>query len=397
MRVGWRHQARRAAALGLAGLMLLLAPAPGAWAQPEESGGPGWVSGVPGEEWGDVEGPPTSGSYKASRALEAPTVIEWPEPALKGEFWKVWGQFQFEASYQKDKDAEGKSSHQDRAVLATAEVFLEMTPLPFVSGLLHFLHEDGDSGINLDEAFVVLGRTPQFPGYLMGGRIYPAVGLFESFMVSDGITKEVFETQATGMEAGWSGEWLSVGLTGINSPVRTPGDSGGMLANYVLRADLTPPDKTLGGLKLRVGGAYANNIASSGFLREQVPDQRLGSLVAGWSLSASAEYKGLALLAEYLRSDPFAPGELGYAPPEASPAPWAFSLELAWIFAEDWVLAGRWEGGGDLYEEFPQRQYGLTLSWQPFKYVVLALEYQRGYFEGGAESDVATSQLSLVF
>ncbi|MCB2227023.1 MAG: LbtU family siderophore porin [Desulfarculaceae bacterium] len=396
MRRGRKLGARRALALGLA-LLLLLAPAPAAWAQAEESGGPGWRGGVLGGEWTDVEGPPTSGSYKASRAIETPAVIEWPEPALKGEFWKVWGQFQFEASYQKDKDAAGDSSHQDHAVLATAEVFLEMTPLPFVSGLLHFLHEDGYSGIKLDEAFVVLGRTPEFPGYLMGGRIYPPVGLFESFMVSDGITKGVFETQATGIEAGWSAEWFSLGLTGMNSPVREPGDSGGVLANFVLRADLTPPDKTLGGLKLRVGGAYTNNIAGSGFLQEQVPDQRLSSLVAGWSLSASAEYKGLAFLAEYMRAGSFGPGELDYAPPESSPSPWAFSLELAWIFSEDWVLAGRWEGGGDLYEEFPQRQYGLTLSWQPIQYVVLALEYQRGYFEDGAESDLVTSQLSLVF
>ncbi len=374
-------------------VLLLLAVGPASAAGPE----PGWQGGVADEEWSDMEGPPTSGSYKASRAVEVPTVIQWPEPALRGPFWKVWGQLQFEASYQQDKDAAGQTSHSDRAVLSTAELFVELTPLPLVRGLLHFLHEDGDSGVNLDEAFVVLGQTEAFPGYLMGGRIYPAVGLFESFMISDAITKEVFETQATAVEMGWAAEWFSLGLTMLNSPVREPGDGGGMLSNFVLRADLTPPAKHLGGFKLRVGGAYTNNIASSGFLEEQTDNQRLSSLVAGWSLSASAEYGPWALLAEYLRAGSFGAGELAYAPAGSRPQPWAFSLELAWRFAQDWVLAGRWEGCGDLYEEFPQRQYGLSLSWQPLRYLALALEYQRGYFSDGAESDLVTSQLSLMF
>ncbi|MCF8034848.1 MAG: LbtU family siderophore porin [Desulfarculaceae bacterium] len=378
-------------------LLLLLAVGPAALAQPEESGGPGWRNAVPGEEWSEVEGPPTSGSFKASRALEAPTVVEWPEPALQGPFWKIWGQLQFEASYQKDKDAAGATSHSDQAVLATAEVFLELTPLPFTRGLLHFLHQDGNSGVDLDEGFVVLGRTPKFPGYLMGGRLYPAVGLFESFMISDGITKELFETQASGLEAGWSSQWYSFSLTGINAPVREPGDSGGLLANYLVRADLVLPKEALGGLEMRVGGSYTNNIAASDFLQEQVPNQRLSSLVAGWSLSASAQYKHFSLLAEYMRAGTFEPGELQYAPPDSRPQPWAFSLELAWVFAEDWVLSGRWEGGGDLYSEFPQRQYGLSVSWQPMKYLALALEYQRGYFSDGAESDLVTTQLSLMF
>jgi hypothetical protein len=348
-------------------------------------------------EWGSVEGPPTSGSQKVSRALEVPSPIRWPEPSLEGPFWKIWGQLQFEASYQKDKDAEGEVQHTDRAVLATAELFVELSPLPFVRGLFHFLHEDGDSGVNLDEAFVVLGQVPEFPGYLMGGRIYPAVGMFESFMVSDPITKEVFETQATAAEVGWSGEWFSLGLSGYNAAVRKPGEGGVFFANFNLRADLTPPPEALEGLKLRVGGAYTNNVAGSGFLEEQVPSQRVDSLVSGWSLSASAEYGKFALLAEYLRSGSFEAGVLDYAPAGSTPQPWAFNLELAWFFADSWRLAGRWEGGGDLYEEFPERQYGLTLAWEPIENLALALEYQRGYFADGAESDLVTSQLSIIF
>jgi len=377
---------------GLALALVLLACA-GALAQgPEASPAAGDL-----EEWGEMDLPPVSGSLKISRTLEeVPTPLQ-AAAGLKGVTWKVWGQVQLEASWQKDKDAQGKTAYSDRACLATAEIFGELRPVSFVRLYGHLLHEDGDSGINLDEAFVLLGRTAAFPGYLMGGRVYPAVGIFESYMVSDPITKEIFETQAVAGVAGWDGEWLQFNLAGYNPAVRRPGEGGDFFATYLLRLQLTPPPEPLGGLKLALGGSYTNNIAASGFLEEQVPGQRLQSLVAGFSFSLAAEYGPLTLLAEYFRSDPFSAGELDFAPPGSSPQPWAFNLELSWALAEDWRLTGRWEGGGDLYSEAPERQGGLCLSWSPWSHLALALEYLHGEYSDGAAQDLVTSQLSLIF
>jgi len=349
------------------------------------------------EEWGEMDLPPVSGSLKISRTLEGVPSPLKEEPDLKGVTWKVWGQVQLEASWQKDKDAQGKTAYSDRACLARAEIFGELRPVSFVRLYGHLLHEDGDSGINLDEAFVVLGLTAAFPGYLMGGRVYPAVGIFESFMVSDPITKQIFETQAVAGVAGWDGEWLQFNLAGYNPAVRLPGGGGDFFATYLLRLQLTPPAEPLGGLKLALGGSYTNNIAASGFLEEQVPGQRLESLVAGFSFSFSAEYGPLTLLAGYLRSDPFSAGDLDFAPPGSSPQPWAFNLELSWVLAEDWRLTGRWEGGGDLYSEAPKRQGGLCLAWSPWSHLILALEYLHGDYSDGASQDLVTSQLSLIF
>lgn len=374
-------------------LALVAGSAPGALAQGQEIS-PSASAGI---EWEDLDLAPASGSRKISRAMEAPPFITQPEKALEGANWKVWGQLQFEASWQKLREAQGKTTHGNHAALSTAEVFGELRPASFVRLYAHLLHEDGDSGINLDEAFVVLGQSADFPGYLMGGRVYPAVGLFESFMVSDPITKEIFETQATAWEAGWAGEWLRLSLAGYNPTVRRDGQDAALFETYLLRVQITPPEKALGGLKLSLGGAYTNNVAGSGFLQEQVPGQRLASLAGGLSFSASAEYGPLTLLAEYIRADSFTPGELDYAPPDSSPQPWAFNLELSWALAQDWRLTGRYEGGGDLYSEAPQRQGGLCLAWQPWPHLALALEYLRGEYDDGSKLDLVTSQLSLIF
>ncbi|MCB2193546.1 MAG: LbtU family siderophore porin [Deltaproteobacteria bacterium] len=349
------------------------------------------------EEWGEIDLPPVSGSVKISRTLEGPRLPTRPEPDLGGVTWKVWGQLQLEASWQKDKDSQGKTAYSDRASLATAEIFGELKPVSFIRLYGHLLHEEGDSGINLDEGFVVLGQVAAFPGYLMGGRVYPVVGIFESYMVSDPITKDIFETQAIAVTAGWSGELLQASLAGYNPEVRRAGEGGSFYETYLLRAQLSLPPKALGGLKLGLGGSYTNNIAASGFFEEQVPGQRLDSLVAGFSLSLAAEYGPLTLLGEYIRSDPFCAGELDFAPPGSSPQPWAFNLELSWALAEAWRLTGRWEGGGDLYEEAPDRQGGLCLSWSPWPYLALALEYLHGEYSDGARQDLVTSQLSLIF
>ncbi|MBU1275862.1 MAG: LbtU family siderophore porin [Proteobacteria bacterium] len=343
-------------------------------------------------EWEDPDWSPFSGSLKISRTLEISAA-----PGPEGLAWKVWGQLQFEASWDKQRDAQGKSVYGDHAALARAEVFGELRPASFIRIYGHLLHQDVDSGVKLDEAFVVLGQGRDFPGYLMGGRVYPAVGLFESFMVSDPITKVVFETQAIAVEAGWAGDWLRAGVSGYNPAVRRPGQGGDFWQTYLLRVDISPPAEALGGLKLVLGGAYTNNIAASGFFEEQVPGQRLESLPGGWSLSANAKWGPLTLLAEYLRADSFAAGTLEFAPPGSSVQPWAFNLELSWAVAEGWRLSGRWEGGGDLYSEAPQRQGGLCLSWEPVAHVGLALEYLRGEFDDGSRQDLITSQLSLFF
>ena len=374
-------------------LTLIAGPSSGALAQgreisPDASGA---------LEWEDLDLAPASGSRKISRELEAPPFITEPEEVLQGDNWKVWGQLQLEASWEKLKEPQGKTIRENHAALSTAEIFGQFQPAPFIRLFGHLLHEDGDSGINLDEAFAVLGQTPEFPGYLMGGRVYPAVGLFESYMVSDSITKVVFETQATAVEAGWAGEWLRVSLAGYNPAVRLDGEDSAPWETYLLRVQLAPPEKALGALKLSLGGAYTNNVAASGFFEEMVPGQRLASLPGGLSFSASAEYGPLTLLAEYIRAESFAPGELDYAPPESSPQPWAFNLELSWALADEWRLTGRLEASGDLYSELPQRQAGLCLAWQPWSHLALALEYLRGEFADGSDSDLVTSQLSLIF
>lgn len=312
---------------------------------------------------------------------------------------QVYGAVEVEGSWQRRSPKDGDSSSESNFALATAELFFEANINKYTKGLLHLLYEEGDSDyVDIDEAFILIGQTEDLPFYFLGGRIYPSIGLFETFMVSDPITQNVFETQATAAEIGWAAGWLNLGVGAYNASVHEGDDDpDSMINTFYARLQLESPEGFLGpDFSMHGGLAYTNNI-SGGNLGGEVADERLGSLVAGWSAMLSAKYKWLTFTAEYIAAlDDFADGELSFAP-AGEVRPSAYQLELAAEPLEGWTLAARYEGGSDLGDFEPERQWGATISYQLLPDTCISLEYMRGEYQNEDTRDLLTTQLAVGF
>ena len=111
-----------------------------------------------------------------------------------GKRLKFYGAVEVEANWEPHEaaPAAGKTRSESDITLATAELFVEAAINKYVTGVMHFLWEEGSTEpVDIDEAFILLGQTDDVPWYLMAGRIYPAVGLFESYFISDPLTQGV--------------------------------------------------------------------------------------------------------------------------------------------------------------------------------------------------------------
>ena len=311
----------------------------------------------------------------------------------------ITGAVELEGAFERRKPKNGSETSSSDFALATAEVIIEAKINKYAKGVIHFLWEDGDDAVGLDEGFIVVGQTEDMPFYAMGGVIYPAVGLFDTYLVSDPITLNVFETQETALEVGWAGGMINIGAGAFNSDVKEASDDPDNLINtFYGRVQFELPEDAIGGVALSAGVAYTNNIAASDFLRDEVADQRLTSLVGGWSASLKLEIASMiGLVGEYVGAlEDFEPGELGFAG-DAKARPAAYNVELAYLGVPDWTFAVRYEGSQDLFNAEPEKQWGLGVSWEFLEDTTLSLEYLRGEYENGDERDLVTTQLAVSF
>jgi hypothetical protein len=252
--------------------------------------------------------------------------------------------------------------------------------------------------VDLDEGFILGGDTEGLPAYLRAGRIYPALALFESNMISDPVTQNVFETQATAAEVGYNGDSFSLGGGLYNSAVQESGDDPDDTINtYYLQASLQTPEGALGELGLQLHAAYTNNIAGGNFLSDNIEGERVSSLVGGWSASLLAQYKWLSFIFEYVAAlDDFQAGELNFSPDQRA-RPSAWYAEAACTPIEDWTFALRYESTSDLFNQEPEKQWGATVSWQFLPDTSLRLEYLRADYQNDSTRDLLTSKLAVSF
>ncbi|MCB2187140.1 MAG: LbtU family siderophore porin [Deltaproteobacteria bacterium] len=342
----------------------------------------------------------SANSLKVSQELSK-TVKAQPEGLLSeaAKRINVYGAVEVEASYQRYRPKTGQDTNTSDITLSTAEIFFEANINEWTRGLIHLLYEQGETDpLNVDEGFILLGQTPDVPYYLLAGRMYPSIGLFQTYMVSDPITQEVFETQATAAQVGWAQDWFNVGVGGYNAAVHENSDDPDYMINtWYTRLQFDAPEGALGeAVDVNAGVAYTNNIAG-GNLSEEVPGERIHELVGGWSVMVDGRYHWVAMTAEYLAAlDDFQAGELYFIEGRAA-RPEAWNFEVAFLPWEDWTFACRYEGGSDLGTLMPERQYGATVSWAFLTDTTLSLEYLHGEYDNDDERDLITTQLAVGF
>ncbi len=315
------------------------------------------------------------------------------------------GLVELEASYERLKHrGDGDTEEDSRFTLATAQLDVDARIHEYVNAHLLFLYEEGETDpIDVDEATITLGATEMFPFYLLAGRFYPHIGDFTTWFVSDPLTLELGEMRHTAVSAGWLGSWIHAAVGVFNGDVSDRDDDH--INSYWIDVQVFNPEGALGPFQFNLGAGYTNNFGDTDTLREEVPDQRLEDLVAGFSLYGTVAYGPLSLTAEYLGAlDRFNTGELAFAVVDGefvSARPRAWNVELAYTFLDSFLIAAKYEGTKDLFHLLPRTQFGGVFGWEFLPGVTWSVEYLRGEFASNDEEldtrDLVTTQLAVTF
>jgi regulator of replication initiation timing len=303
------------------------------------------------------------------------------------------GLVEVEGSYSEDFEGINESKFE----LATVELGFDARANDWASGHVLVLYEEGgDDKVLIDEAFITLGNTEQFPLSLTAGRMYVPFGKFETNMISDPLTLEIAETQETALQIGFAARGAHGSVFAFNGDTNEGGGDSqieqfGANLGYAYEQE---------GFSIDVGVSYMNSMGDSDGLGEMLKEKDLleSDYVDGLGVYAIAAIGPVSLIGEYITAlDDFAGDDS---------RPMAFNFETGYSF----VLAGRestfavaYQGTDDLAGMLPESRILTTLSVTIFPATTFSIEYAHDEdydeAEGGTDesADTVTGQLAYEF
>lgn len=314
------------------------------------------------------------------------------------------GCVEVEASYS-DKDRKAGSDSEDSdIVLATVELGVDVDVNNYVRGHILFLWEEDDTEpVDVDEATITLGGTDDFPFFLTAGKMYPPIGNFASFFITDPLTLEMAETRESAVMIGYANDIFELQMGAFNGDLTDKEDD--KVNSFVVSGSITPPSDKLGGLELILGGYYTSNLDSDNFqdwFADPSGTNKLDDLVGGVGCFLSASLGIFGLEFEYITAlDEFEAGEMGFDGGQKS-EPSAWNLELAIAPTERLEFAFRYSEtdemrGGLDDDTLPEKMWGLVAGYELFENVGLGVEFLHNEWENDDEEDLITTQLAIEF
>ena len=311
---------------------------------------------------------------------------------------KLSGLVEAEVTFSKDYDDNDSSD----ITLATAELDIDIDLHKYVKSHILFLWEEDDTEpVDIDEAYIFLGNTDEFPLFCQVGKLYVPFGNFESHMISDPLTLEIGETRETAIVVGAEFNGLHASTYAFNGDINESGDDDeikcfGIDAGYIFEND------TFG---IDVGMGWINNLADSDTLGDTLPSE-IDDYVDGITAHAIISWQGLQLIGEYLGAlDDFKAAELEFKGDGAEPEAW--NIELGYTFeiaSHETVCAIAYQGSDEaLALELPEQRYLGTFGIGLVDGLSLAVEYahDKDYDKSdggtGDSADSVTMQLALEF
>ncbi|MDH3975013.1 MAG: LbtU family siderophore porin [Deltaproteobacteria bacterium] len=292
--------------------------------------------------------------------------------------------------------------------LATVEVGLDAKLNEFVEGHILVLYEDDDTEtFTVDEGTIKL--TDRFGFFMTAGKMYIPFGAFNSSFISDPQTLEMGETNESAIMAGYGNEMIEVSLGVFNGGVHELGDDNKVDASFA--AIVVNPVEGIS-----FGASYLSDIADSDAdwvdmgLNDAdgaVDEIQLKDIVAAYSAFVSAAIGPLSVDAEYLAAaDEFEITDLDADGDNSGDQPVTFNVEVAFAITDALALAAKYEGNKELFE-FPEKQYGVAVSFSLYEHTSIALEYLSGEYDedyvafkgspGKDEVSSLTAQLAIEF
>ncbi len=318
---------------------------------------------------------------RLTHLLEESAAPAWPSSI------SLSGLIEVEATAAKRDDDDGHQSSASDLTLATAELAISAES-DAGGASLTLLYEEGED-VTVDAAIISFTHAKWFADV---GLQYLPFGNYSSRLISDPLTLELGETQATALQGGFTGDNLTLSLFLFNGAIDRSGDED-HLSQGGVALTLHPCEG------VEIGASYLNRLAESGAELITAPTSREVAAASGYLNLAAGPF---ALTAELLGATRrFAASDLDTDGDGHGDKPLAWSLETAYLACERCELALRLEGSEALFGQ-PKHRYGAALTWFPLPQIHLAVEMLDSSFgpafgDGESRQQQATAQLAYTF
>lgn len=265
--------------------------------------------------------------------------------------------------------------------VATVEVGLAAQINEKTSAEVVLLHEEDDTDFSVDTATISLALTDTLS--VTAGQTYVPFGVFDSNMISDPLTLELAETNASALQADIATGPVNISLytfNGVNAEEEV--DNWG--ANIAYAGDH---------IALALG--YIANIGDT----DTIAADTIDTEVPGISVSAGFTISNFTLTGEYISAnDEFQIGD-GNADYQftAKAQPSAANLELAYTMGATTLAVGVQSTDEAEVLGLPETRNLATVSHELMENTTVALEWASDEDYAGESSDTVTAQLAVEF
>ncbi|VGO21773.1 LbtU family siderophore porin [Pontiella sulfatireligans] len=313
--------------------------------------------------------------------------------AQKGLDSLEWGLLiEAEGSY-----AESGGGNDSDLTLATVEFVLDAAVNDWIHGHLGLLWEEDDTeSDNLDEAYIEIGGSKDYPYYFVAGRFYLPFGNFESAFISDPLTLELAEIRQSSAMAGIGNEWIELNAGAFKGDVDKDEEEDDNISDFYASVTYTPSEY------FQCGAYWLSD------LMETDSQSDFGDDVAqldGYDKQGGAGAFANVFIGPFMFNAEYASALDSYDVAGGSYLPMAFNLEASMQFAEKWRTGLTFQGSDDLYaaheddvfgDKYPGRAYGAVVSYGLHENVTVSAEYLHlEDLDDGEDGDLVTLQLAL--
>jgi len=311
----------------------------------------------------------------------------------------VSGTVEAEVGYSSDYEDVDESS----VDLTTFELGIDVDLHKYVSSSVLLLWEDDEEQVVLDEGFITLGNTEEYPFYLNVGKLYVPFGVFETHMISDPLTLEIGETREGAALLGFEHEGLYGSVYAFNGDINETGEDDDLTDNFGVNVGYAYESEQFN-LDACIG--WINNIADSDGLTdalEKLEKEEIDDYVGGFAASAVFSMADFTLIGEYLT----ATDDIEAEAVDTKAEPSAFNIEVGYtldVAGYETTVAAAYQGTDEAVAlGLPEERYMGVVSVALMDGLSLGLEYahDEDYDEAdngtGENSESVTMQLALEF
>jgi hypothetical protein len=224
--------------------------------------------------------------------------------------------------------------------------------------------DDKKDKITVDESFILLGKTPSFPGYVQAGRYDVPFGLFKAKTISDSLVEEVFETKENVVLFGLDTGGVTASAYVFNGDTNKGGGKS-TLEQYGVSVTY---QASLHEMKYSIGVDYINSVLDADGLSGFFPDSLESDYIPGMGGHALVSFKGFGLISEYITAVDTVNG--------LEPEAWQLEGYYKYMIGDrELVLSLAYSQTDDLAGHLPESRIAAACSLELFKNIGFAMEY----------------------